>query len=256
MEEKEQIKDWYTEYKEKKLERDIKRCNAFAIVSGTVATLSSLIVAGNLALGNGLEALQVGGSTLAMAAYTICYSKMSTSYKDEQKAFQERQTNPKGFIKDRLETLRHELEISDTWLSMDYLVTGGFYLSSLGHIIELLTMPSAPQIVTSVTGAALAGLVATLYLKLIKRHKLASKAKKTEIEGLEELEELERLAKEPIPELIEPEGVLELEAPQEPQTLSEEEMIERKGGMSVAARTTCTEGPTKIKKNPPKRNFN
>lgn len=218
MEEKEQIKDWYAEYKEKKLERDIKRCNAFAIVSGTVATLSSLILAGNLALGSGLEALQVGGSTIAMAAYTICYSKMSTSYKDEQKAFQERTKNPKGFIKDRLETLRHELEISETWLNMDYLVTGGFYLSSLGHIIELLSMPSAPQIVSSITGAALSGLVATLYLKLIKAHKITTQSKKTEIEGLEELEELERLAKEPIPELIEQEGVLELEAPAEEET--------------------------------------
>lgn len=210
-----QEKDWYTEYREKKLQRDIKRSNAFAIVSGAVATLSSLIVAGNIVMGNGLEAFQIGGSTAAMAAYTICYSKMSYLYQTEQKAFQERQANPKGFIKDRLEVLRHELEIYDTYLGMGYIVSGSFYASALAHIIELLTIPSAPEIVSSITGAALAGLVATLYISLIKTNKKQVNARKTEIEGLEKIEELERQSKQETPELIEAEGVLEVEAPAE-----------------------------------------
>ena len=34
------IKDWYSDYKEKKLEKDIKRCKTFAVVSGAVASNS------------------------------------------------------------------------------------------------------------------------------------------------------------------------------------------------------------------------
>ena len=84
----EQIKEMQKNLQEsriKRLQNDIKRCNVFATVSGVVATLSSLVVAGNIVTGNGLEALQVGGSTAAMAAYVLCYSKMSNTYKEEQR---------------------------------------------------------------------------------------------------------------------------------------------------------------------------
>ena len=76
-----QNKDWYTNYKEEQLNRDIKRCNAFAVTSGAVSTLSALVVAGNIEVGNGLEALQVGGATAALFSYLICYSQMGETYK-------------------------------------------------------------------------------------------------------------------------------------------------------------------------------
>ena len=207
--------DWYIEYKEKQLEKDIKRCNAFAVASGVVASLSALVVAGNIVVGNGLEVLQVGGSTAAMFGYLLTYTQMGNIYKKEQKDFPERTKNPQGFVKDRLAVLRHQLELVKTQLSMDYLVAGSFYATTLGHVIELLTIPDAPQMVSNITGAALSALVATLYLKISKTHRINAKVKASEIEGLEAIEELEEEAKKPIPELIEREEVLELTAPQE-----------------------------------------
>lgn len=84
---KKQNKDWYTNYKEEQLNRDIRRCNAFAITSGAVSTLSALAVAGNIVVGNGLEALQVGGATAAMFTYLISYSQMGDTYKKELNIF-------------------------------------------------------------------------------------------------------------------------------------------------------------------------
>lgn len=219
------LKDWYTEYKEKKLEKDIQRCNAFAIVSGAVATLSSLVVAGNIVVGNNLEAMQVGGSTAAMVAYLISYSKMSSIYKKEKDSLSKQTHNPNDFIKERLETLKLQLEQIDTSLSMDYLVSGGFYLSSLGHIIELISTREPINMLSSISGAALSGLVATLYVLLSKNHKKAKTIKETELEKLEEMKKLDEMSKEPIPELIEREDTLEIESPseEEPKKLQLEE---------------------------------
>ena len=213
-----QNKDWYTNYKEEQLNRDIKRCNAFAVTSGTVSALSALVVAGNIVVGNGLEALQVGGATAALFAYLICYSQMGDTYKRELKSIQERKPNQGYSIKDKLESLKTQLEINKTQLNMEYLVSGSFYASAIGHILELLTIPNAPQMVACVTGAALASLVATLNLVFSKKQKMYIALKQNELERLEEEQELEEASKQPIPELIEQEGVLQLEAPTEEET--------------------------------------
>lgn len=225
-----QNKDWYTNYKEEQLNRDIKRCNAFATVSGAVATLSSLIVAGNIVVGNGLEALQVGGATAAMAAYVLCYSQMGETYKKELKYVQERKTAQGYSIKDKLESLRTQLEINKTQLNMEYLVSGSFYATTLGHLIELLTIPEAPQMIACVTGAALSALVATLNLLFSKRQKMYIALKQNDLEKLEAEQELDEASKQPIPELIEQQGTLELEAPTEeaPKILQLEEISKKK----------------------------
>ena len=231
MEEKEQIKDWYTEYKEKKLERDIKRCKAFAITSGAVSTLSALVVAGNIVVGNGLEALQVGGATAALFSYLICYSQMGDTYKKELKYIQERQPNQGYTIKDKLEALRTQLEINKTQLNMDYLVSGSFYASALGHVIELLTIPDAPQMIACVTGAALASLVATLNLLFSKKQKTYIALKQNDLEQLESEQELEEESKQTIPELVEPQDALVVETPTEeeqPKILKLEEVPKKK----------------------------
>lgn len=226
------IKDWYSDYKEKKLEKDIKRCKTFAVVSGAVASLSALVVAGNVVLGNGLEALQVGGTTAAMFGYLIGYSQMEGIYKREQKSFSDRQAKKPSFVKDRLETLKYQLEVYKSSLGMEYLVAGSFYISSFAHIIELLSMPSATEMVTSITGAALAALVGTLYIALIKSHRNSIKIAETEKANLEEIYELEEMSKKPIPELIENDSKLELEAPKEetevPKILRLEEISKKK----------------------------
>ena len=214
-----QNKDWYTNYKEEQLNRDIKRCNAFAVTSGAVSTLSALVVAGNIVVGNGLEALQVGGATAALFSYLICYSQMGETYKKELKYIQERKTNQGYSIKDKLEALKTQLEINKTHLNMEYLVSGSFYASALGHVIELLTIPDASQMIACVTGAALASLVATLNLLFSKRQKMYIALKQNELERLEAEQELDEASKEPIPELIEQQGTLELEAPTEEEQL-------------------------------------
>ena len=214
-----QNKDWYTNYKEEQLNRDIKRCNAFAVTSGAVSTLSALVVAGNIVVGNGLEALQVGGATAALFSYLICYSQMGETYKKELKYIQERKTNQGYSIKDKLEALKTQLEINKTHLNMEYLVSGSFYASALGHVIELLTIPDASQMIACVTGAALASLVATLNLLFSKRQKMYIALKQNELERLEAEQELDEASKEPIPELIEQHGTLELEAPTEEEQL-------------------------------------
>ena len=231
MEEKEQIKDWYTEYKEKKLERDIKRCKAFAITSGAVSTLSALVVAGNIVVGNGLEALQVGGATAALFSYLICYSQMGDTYKKELKYIQERQPNQGYTIKDKLEALRTQLEINKTQLNMEYLVSGSFYASALGHVIELLTIPDAPQMIACVTGAALASLEATLNLLFSKKQKTYIALKQNDLEQLESEQELEEESKQTIPELVEPQDALVVETPTEeeqPKILKLEEVPKKK----------------------------
>lgn len=213
-----QNKDWYTNYKEEQLNRDIKRCKAFAVTSGVVSTLSALVVAGNIVIGNGLEALQVGGATAALFSYLISYSQMGDTYKKELKYIQERQPNQGYTIKDKLEALRTQLEINKTQLTMQYLASGSFYASALGHVLELLTIPDAPQMIACVTGAALSALVATLNLVYSKKQKTYIALKENDIEQLEAEQKLEEESKQPIPELIEQEGVLELEAPTEEET--------------------------------------
>lgn len=212
MAETEQMNNWYREYKEKQLDRDIKKCKTFAIVSGTVAALSSLVVAGDIAIGNGLEVLQVGGTTAAMASYLIGYSKLKSIYEKEQKDLKE--TEPKSFARARLATLKSELEINKTWLGMDYLVAGSFYTSALGHILEIVSMPGQPQMITGIVGAALSALVGTLYLGLTKTHKKNIKSNPVETTSLERLIELEEKNKEPktsMPELIVADGVIEVD---------------------------------------------
>lgn len=213
-----QNKDWYTNYKEEQLNRDIRRCNAFAITSGAVSTLSALVVAGNIVVGNGLEALQVGGATAALFSYLICYSQMGDTYKKELKSVQERKPNQGYTIKDKLESLRTQLEINKTQLNMEYLVSGSFFASALGHVIELLTIPDAPQMIACVTGAALASLVATLNLVYSKKQKMYIALKQNDLEQLEAEQELEEASKQPIPELVEPQDALVVETPTEEET--------------------------------------
>lgn len=217
MEEPKTIKDWYLNFKENQLEKDIKRCKTFTYVSGTVASLSALVLAGNLVVGNGLEAFQLGGSTAAMLAYSIGYANMESIYKKEQTSFKERLANPKSFTKTRLEELKYELDILKSQLSMDYIVAGSFYATTLGHLIELLSLPEPPEMVANITGAALSGLVATLYLKLSKNHRIDKKGKELETENLEKIAKLEEESKAKTPGFFEAQDVIEINIPEEPE---------------------------------------
>lgn len=208
-EETQNLKNWYTDYKKELLDKDIKRCGTYATISGAVAALSSLIVAGNLVVGNNIEALQVGGATAAMFAYTICYSKMSDTYKTEKNSLEE--NIEKSPIKQRLETLKYQLEIAETQLGLNYLVGGSFLVSAIAHVIELLSMPSAPEIVSNVTCATLGALVGTLNLMITKRQKTRIQSNKEETASLEQADELDEMSKKPILELVEPQEALEVD---------------------------------------------
>ena len=225
-----QMKNDYKEYKTQRIEKDIKRCGAFATTSGALASLSALVVAGNILLGNGLEAIQVGGTTVALFAYELCYSKMGDTYKKEKKSFEE-QPQQTSFLKERLETLKYQLEIAETQLSLNYLVGGSFIFSSVAHVIELISMPSSPEIIGNITCATLGALVGILNLMMTKRQKFRITAHKEETTCLEEAYKLEQMSKEPIPELVEPQEQLVLEVSTEeetPKTLILEEIPKKK----------------------------
>lgn len=230
MEEKTQeLKDSYKEYKSKRIENDIKRCGAFAVTSGVLASLSALVVAGNIVVGNNLEAFQVGGAAAALFGYALCYSKMGDTYKKEKKSFEE-QPQQTSFLKERLETLKYQLEIAETQLSLNYLVGGSFIASSIAHVIELISMPSAPEIIGNITCATLGAVVGTLNLLMVKKQKFRITANQEETTCLEEAYKLEEMCKQPIPELVEPQEQLVLEAPteEEPKILQLEEITKKK----------------------------
>ena len=230
MEEKTQeLKDSYKEYKSKRIENDIKRCGAFAVTSGVLASLSALVVAGNVVVGNNIEAFQVGGAAAALFGYALCYSKMGDTYKKEKKSFEE-QPQQTSFLKERLETLKYQLEIAETQLSLNYLVGGSFIASSIAHVIELISMPSAPEIIGNITCASLGALVGTLNLLMVKKQKFRITANQEETTCLEEAYKLEEMSKQPIPELVEPQDTLVLEAPteEEPKILQLEEITKKK----------------------------
>lgn len=210
-----ELRSWYTDYKENKLKNDIKRCNTIAVVSGAVATLSSLVVVGNIALGSGLEALQTGGTMAAMACYVIGNLKMKEAYKKDLTSTLDEKENPRSFLASRLETLKYELEIYKTSLTMDKLVAGGFYLSTLGHILELVNNPTTPAMVISIACAALSGFVATMYVLLTKTHKNLIKRAQEENSKLAEIKELEDQIIAYLPEILEREEELEVTLPSE-----------------------------------------
>ena len=108
------IHPWITEYKEAKekmLEEAQKNANTMATVAGIIATASALVVAGSIARGNGLEALQTGGTTIAIAALALSNASLSTSYKDELGTLRETKPNELFTIKTRLETNRVSEEL-------------------------------------------------------------------------------------------------------------------------------------------------
>lgn len=231
MEEKTQeIKDYYKEYKNKRIENDIKRCGAFSVTSGVLASLSALVIAGNIVVGNNIEAFQVGGAAAALFGYALCYSKMGDTYKKEKKSLEE-QPQQTSFLKERLETLKYQLEIAETQLSLNYLVGGSFIASSIAHVIELISMPSAPEIIGNITCATLGAVVGTLNLLMVKKQKFRITAHKEETTCLEEAYKLEKASKQPIPELVEPQDALIVETPTEeepPRILQLEDIPKKK----------------------------
>lgn len=166
------------------------KSKTFATIAGTVASISSIVVAGNILLGNGLEALQVGGTTIAMASYLIGYSKISTIH---QKRVNNLQNSPSDSLKTILEDLKDKLETYKTAITMDQIVGGAFYVSTIGHLIELLTIKDMPSVVTNIALGTLAALVGTLHIFRAKNYQQQSQLTNDKIECLEELQECEKL---------------------------------------------------------------
>lgn len=187
------IHTWLTEYKaekEKMLESSIKSTNAMSTISGVVATLSALVVVGNLAIGNNLEALQTGGTMAAMTACALSNSSISNSYKDELATL--RETNPNSLltIKQRLETLRYQLERNETMLGMGYTIASGFIVTSVAHVLEILEMRDPLNLATGISAAALTAIVSFMYYKLAQNYKSIIKSNKDRIAELIDEQEL------------------------------------------------------------------
>ena len=200
------VHPWLTEYKaskEKRLEEAQKSANTMATVAGIIATASALVVAGSIASGNGLEALQSGGTTIAMAALALSNASLSTSYKDELGTLKETKPNELFTIKTKLETLRYQLERKETNRGMNYTVASGFLVTSIAHVLEILEMRDPLNLATGISSAAITAIVSFMYYKLAQKYKSIIKSDKDRIAELIDEQELDELSKQPIPELAE-----------------------------------------------------
>ena len=161
-----------------------------ATVAGIVATASALVVAGSIASGNGLEALQSGGTTIAMAALALSNASLSTSYKDELGTLKETKPNEFFTIKTRLETLRNQLERKETNRGMNYTVASGFLITSIGHVLEILEMRDSLNLATGISSAALTAILSFMYYKSAQKYKSIIKSDKDRIAELIDEQEL------------------------------------------------------------------
>ena len=187
------IHPWITEYKEAKekmLEEAQKSANTMATVAGIIATASALVVAGSIARGNGLEALQTGGTTIAIAALALSNASLSTSYKDELGTLRETKPNELFTIKTRLETLRNQLERNETNQGMDYTIASGFIVTSITHVLEILEMRDPLNLATGISAAAITAIVSFMYYKLAQKYKSIIKSNKDRIDELIDEQEL------------------------------------------------------------------
>ncbi len=188
------------------LENEIKMSKPLAIVSGAVASLSALIVAGNLLVNNPVEALQTGGNVVAMAGYAYGYTK-AISLTKKQIDNKKNITNENGIstVKENLEYLKLELAKLHNTKNMAITASTGFGVTALAHLAEIIMMPSPAAYISSSIGIILAGTVAVLDAWLAIQQNTRIKTKQNEVDTYQKLSD----AEDEIKELASPEFLLE-----------------------------------------------
>ncbi len=185
-----------TDYRMEIIKKDTETSKAIVAFAAGALTLSSLVVVGNIVMNNDVTAFQVGGSTVALAAYTAGYVKTIDLNNKEMLRLKEETAKTKDYIRDRLGTLRYQLEKYNTKRNQSIIVSGGFFASALGSIHQIINQPNPPIVIAGATMAALATIMSLLNLGLVKNYNNLGKISGSEIAALEESQKLEAAAKE------------------------------------------------------------
>ncbi len=171
------------------LNRELNNQKTLAIVSGTVVSLSTILIAGSLVFGDGLQAIQTGGTAIAMGGYVYGYNKSKKLINKELELRKELKGIKK--IKDRLEIVKIELEKLNNTKAMASTACTGFLINALAHIAELIMFADSSQYVPSIISILLSGTVAILDGWLIMSQNNKIELKEEEVKAFQQLSDLE-----------------------------------------------------------------
>lgn len=174
----------------KTYEESGKRCASFAKVSGAVGVLNALIVGGNLALGNGLEALTNTGTCLAMVAYSVgnaLLAKNAVKRAQRIKDSFDEETSLISAVKSKLAILKEKLEYAQITVCMYGTAGAGFTTTFISQLFrQEQNIPAEGLVVFSAALAGLVGVgtavVAKKGISEIKKIKLDIKSTEKELE--------------------------------------------------------------------------
>ncbi len=199
IEEKEEFKNPnIDEIRIKMLEEQDKKYKSFAVVAGTTASLSALLIAGNLIFGDGTVSLTCLGSTIAMVSYSIGYLhqiKNNTNELNEFKSMIERKTTD-SYVKRNLSLTKHCLENYKISKAMNIGAGTGFSIAALTNFYVACTQDNLSIQASSAISAALAATVAIMDIMYVNRTKQRIDQYEKDVEFYEELSAIEDDIKE------------------------------------------------------------
>ncbi len=171
------------------LEKELESAKTLAITSGAVASLSTVLIASSLAFGDVLQAIQTGGTAVAMASYVYGYHKGKKLINEEINLRKE--TNSLGSVKKSLEILKIELAKLNNTKGMATAACSGFLINALAHLAELIMFQEQAGYASSIISIFLSGTVAILdgWLIMLQNNRIA--LKESEIQAFQELSNLE-----------------------------------------------------------------
>ncbi len=179
----------FEELRKSMLEQQLKMSKTISISSGAVASLSALIVAGNIVIDNNLGALQTGGTAFALFAMCMCYLKKQEIAKQELEEIDNPKAPSKDVIQDLINKLRGYSEKYELDRNLGALVSSGFFVTAIANIHQIITAPNVGIMATQIALAALASIMSFLNLKLALANQ---KRFDTNEEAITKLEESQR----------------------------------------------------------------
>lgn len=177
----------------KVLEQQKDTYKTFAITAGASASLSAILVANSLLLGNTSNICCLG-SGLAMVSYAINYLRQIKNNNLEIRTYQE--NTGLSDIKQTLIKLKHQLERSKIYKTSHNMAAGGFLLSAIISIFNLINAESLNQKLSSAIVLTLSSLVSLGDILYNIESKERLEQTSSDIEYYETLSEIEDSIKE------------------------------------------------------------
>ena len=174
----------------KTYEESGKRFSTFAKVSSVVGVLNALIVGGNIALGNGLEAITNTGTCIGMVAYSVgnaLLAKNAVKRAQRIKDSFDEETSLISAVKSKLAILKEKLEYAQITTYMYGVAGVGFTTTFISQLFrQEQNIPAEGFVVFSAALAGLVGVgtavVAKKGISEIKQIKLDIKSTEKELE--------------------------------------------------------------------------